>query len=374
LRFAPAQVVRIGTTEPPPGPTGMRTDSREFRAGDTVKPTDVLAEIFSVDVGSKKNDLFEAIVQLRLDEIILAEAEKYSGSVPPVFLWTAQRNVETDHSAVRRAEYTLVTWEIPRADIDAVIKEARAVLLTGGKRPREDDATVQQRQLRWATVLLKPPLEGVLIERNTAEKEVVTDNTQNLFVIARVSSLTVTANAPEDLLPELDRLQGGARVWTLQTVGLPARGLTVPIDDISYLVDPNQHSLVLKSQIKNPGDRLRAGQYVTAKVQLPPPEGVVEVPVAAVVDDGKQSVVFVQVDPKQPDQFTLRRVQVTQRYDQVVYVRSTPFPAGEERTPEEVAEGLLPREPLREGERVLLSGVLELKKELEDREAATTGR
>ena len=96
--------------------------------------------------------------------------------------------------------------------------------------------------------------------------------------------------------------------WTVQTVGSPPiQGF---IDDIGYLIDPNQHTAVVKGHIDNPGERLRAGQFVSATVDLLPPDGVVEVPMDAVVEDGQQAVVFVQTDPNEP-YYTMRRVEVT---------------------------------------------------------------
>jgi cobalt-zinc-cadmium efflux system membrane fusion protein len=385
LRFAPAEVVRVGPVAPP-GPSGTRAEPREFRAGDVVGPRDVLAEVFSPDVGSKKNDLFQSIVNQRLDEVILSMAEKASASLPAVSLWTYRRNVEVDRSEALRAEYTLKTWDIPQEDIDAVKKEARDVPLVEGRRPKEDDRETAERIKRWARVVIRSPFrpldgqhengadderyQAVVVERNVNERELVVDNTQNLFVLARVDRLSVVANAPEDLLPELNKLEGRWRRWTIDVLGAPVgQTLEAPFDDISYLVDQNQHSLVIKGRINNPGKLLRGGLYVTATVQLPTPADVVEVPVSAVVDDGKQSVVFVQEDRDKPDQFTLRRVQVTHRFDRTVYVRKKPFDPKEARTPEEEAEGLPPRQPLTEGERVLASGVLELKKELQDQEA-----
>ena len=110
----------------------------------------------------------------------------------------------------------------------------------------------------------------------------------------------------------------------------------------------------------NPGQILRGGQTVSATVRIPPPAGVVEIPINALVDDGKQSLVFVQADPAKP-QYTMRRVQVTHRFDQRVFVRSTPIAKEEQITPQEAEEGLLPKEPLHPGERILQTGVGELK-------------
>ncbi|MGH9678014.1 MAG: efflux RND transporter periplasmic adaptor subunit, partial [Candidatus Acidiferrum sp.] len=100
----------------------------------------------------------------------------------------------------------------------------------------------------------------------------------------------------------------------------------------------------------------------------PPPDDVVEIPVGAVVDAGKQSVVFVQTDPNKSE-FTLRRVQLTHRFDRTVFARCQLSEAERRLSDEESEAGLLPREPLLKGERVLTIGALELKKELEDRES-----
>jgi cobalt-zinc-cadmium efflux system membrane fusion protein len=57
----------------------------------------------------------------------------------------------------------------------------------------------------------------------------------------------------------------------------------------------------------------------------------------------------------------MRRVEVTHRFDQKVFVRSTPIPKEKQLSAHEAEEGLLPREPLRPGERVLQSGASELR-------------
>ena len=140
----------------------------------------------------------------------------------------------------------------------------------------------------------------------------------------------------------------------------PPTGLPGTIDEIGYLIDPNQHTAVIKGYVDNPGQRIRAGQYVAATVPIPPPAGVVEIPVGALVDDGQQSVVFVQTDAAKP-QYTMRRVEVTHRFDQKVFVRSTSIPKEEQWTAREAEEGLLPKAALKPGERVLQSGAGELK-------------
>jgi len=125
---------------------------------------------------------------------------------------------------------------------------------------------------------------------------------------------------------------------------------------------------VVKGHLDNPNGLLRAGQFISATVELPPPPDVVEVPIAALVEDGLQSLVFVQADPATAH-YTMRRVQVTHRFDRTAFVRSSPIPKDQQLTPEEAEQGLLPREPLRPSERILPSGSVELKTALLDLES-----
>jgi cobalt-zinc-cadmium efflux system membrane fusion protein len=351
--------------------TTGKSGERELGPGDVVKKGDVLAVVWSVDVGSRKSDLVDALVQLALDEKRLQDRIELArnGSIPPDTLNQTRRDVAGDRNAVDRAERTLRTWNIPEREIEAVHDEAKRIVERGGQRDREKERL-------WARSELLAPRDGTIIERNIGIGEFIADNTVNLFVVAELDRLLVKVNAPEDYLQTLLDLPPERKWWTVQPLGVEAQH--GPIEDIGYLVDPNLHSLVTKGHITNPPRRderghdipnkfvLRAGQYVTATIDLPPPGGVVEVPVSAVVDE----TVFVQADPAHPSRFTLRRVLVTQRFDTVVFVKGVDLkPAEAGPTEEEKAEGLPPREPLRKGERVLTAGVLELKARLKELES-----
>jgi cobalt-zinc-cadmium efflux system membrane fusion protein len=313
-------------------------------------------------LGNKKNDLFDALSQLKLDEEVLKRAEAHSGAVPEVFLLNAKRNVQADINLVARAENTLKTWDISEAEIQAVRDEVKSITSEVDRR-----AKGKERLKQWARVELKAPVDGFVIEQNVSLHETVVDNTTNLFQIAKVDPLIVLASVPEDDLPALQELKDQTQNhmgWTVQTVGTkPIAGF---IDDIGYLIDPNQHTAVVRGHIPNPHGLLRAGQFVTATVELLPPKDVVEVPIGALVEDGKDSIVFVETDPKDAT-YTMRRVDVTNRFDRTAYVRSTPLTKEEERAAKEAGQSSLPTEPLREGERVLTTGSLELKTALENK-------
>ena len=94
---------------------------------------------------------------------------------------------------------------------------------------------------------------------------------------------------------------------------------------------------------KNSKGELRAGQFATAVVVVPPVPGEVEVPTAGLIEDGKDSVVFVQPDPA-ANRYVRRAVTVTRRFHDVAYVSS----------------GVKP------GERVVVGAAIQLKQALDD--------
>ncbi len=375
-RFAPARVIEIARVRDFPR-VGGGTQFRELRPGDRVSKGELLGVFYSVDVESKKHDLLDALVQLELDQKILDAAEKHTEAVPPVFMITYERAVQGDRNAINRALDNLKLWDIPQDEIDALHTEAQKIcanknawLKTPEGRWVNREKLAQGSALNpgkeqenpWGRVTLRADFDGVVVERNVHKGEMVVDNTVNLFQIADVSRLQVVVNCPEDDLPKLEALGPSDRKWTIQTVGAAASGgLPGTIDVIGWLIDPNQHTAVITGYVPNPGERIRGGQYCTATVNIPPPDDVVEIPVDALVDDGKQSLVFVQPDASKR-QFAMRRVQVTHRFERTVFVRRTPIPKEEQLTAAEADEGLLPKEPLRPGDRVLEAGAVELKR------------
>jgi cobalt-zinc-cadmium efflux system membrane fusion protein len=176
--------------------------------------------------------------------------------------------------------------------------------------------------------------------------------------------MAVFAYVPEDDLPRLR----GVKKWVVRTVGAE-QGVEGEVEDVAPVIDPNQHTATVKGYIPNPDRKIRGGQFASFTIELPPPDDVIEVPMAAVVDDGRQCVVFVQPDPDKP-LYTLRRVILTHRFEKTAWVASKITKQQQKVSPEDRQQGVLTPQPLLPGERVILSGVLELKKELEDREAS----
>jgi cobalt-zinc-cadmium efflux system membrane fusion protein len=385
-RFAPCEVVKIGQHSMFPGEVGnpsYQTETRELRPGDRVQKGDVLGVFFSVDVGSKKNDLLDALVQYELDQKIYDNMTERSAALPQIQIDQQWSKVQSDRNAINRALNNLKVWNIPQEEIDALHEEARKIAkdknawfktpegrwVKGEKQGVTGHDPDKENDNPWGKVTLRAPFDGIIVERNVTVHEIVQDPTTNLFQIAQVDRLLVVANAPEDELPTLNALTPEQRAWTVRTVGaVSATGLKGPIEEIGYLIDPNQHTAIIKGYINNPKEQIRAGQFVSCTIQIPPPKDVVEIPINAVIEDGKYSVVFVQPDPTKPH-YTMRRVKLEHRFEKTAFVRSKPFDKREQLTAEEKELGMLPLEPLRPGDRILRTGVGELKAALLDLES-----
>jgi RNA polymerase sigma factor (sigma-70 family) len=282
-RFGPARVVEIAKVQDRNPKTGQSV-FRELRPGDRVAKGDLLAVLYSADVGKAKNDLLDALVQLELDQQILDRIEKDRHATPEVLFLTQSQQVQHDRNTITRTIKQLKTWDIPPADIDAIQEDARKIhadkdewqRTPEGRWVRREKPSIggkvdphNEAESDWGRVALRAPFDGVILEENVAIDEMVSDPTINLFQIADVSRLLVVVRCPEDALPALSSLRPNQRRWTVHTAFAPPEGLPGTIDEISYLIDPDQHTAVIKGSIENPGQKIRGTQFVTATVNGP---------------------------------------------------------------------------------------------------------
>jgi cobalt-zinc-cadmium efflux system membrane fusion protein len=380
IRFN-AAVIEIRKVLPHPDlPDSDQNRPREIQFGDPIEKGQTLAVLQSVEVANMISTLVNAWVQLYFDQNLLDRYLSASASVPEIAMLTADRNVRQDQTTIASSYTTLLTWGLTKEDLQKLRAEAdnltqlRIKSRTDKEAKKEEEAAWAVKKDAWARIEVKAPRSGTLVERNISLGEYVADNTQPLFQIADTRRIVILANPPEDDLPALLKLkkEKDPLYWTVRTVGLPPGGVTAPVSGISQFIDQNQHTAVIKGFLDNPEDKLRAGQLASATIELPPPEHTVEIPINALVEDGKQSIVFVvQEADKSHFIVTMQRVIVTHRFDKTAFVLSDftdLAPEKQHLTNEEKQQGLLEPAPLKEGARVLTSGALELKAALEDKE------
>ncbi len=330
-------------------------ENRPLRAGDQVTKGQLLAVIWSKDVGEKKSDLVDALSQLFLDRAQFNSLKSLGQDVVARRqLREAERMVEADVILVERLERTLRSWRLTEQEIDVVRAEAEKIHQAAEKDHHEHLAADLAIDKSWAEVEVRSPMNGVILEKNIVTGDIV-DTSLDLFKIADLSMLGVMANVYEEDLPTVEALPSRDRKWLVQLKSQPDdEGIAGVFSLIGSLVDPNQHTGALIGWLENKAGLLRAGQFITASIDVPCAEVDVVVPDEAVIQEGSQCVVFVGRDASGRD-VTRRVVALASRGDDVVYIRAKPTPA-------EQAAGCQPLEP---GEWVVASGTIELDGALE---------
>jgi len=309
-RFA-GEVMQL--SEVPDESSSGETKFRPLGFGDKVEKNQLMAVIWSKDLGEKKSELVGAISMQRLHEETLKRLEKYANSVPERTIREAQIAVEQDIVAIERARRTLRSWMLTEDEIKAIEAEAERIWERHGKRLPQDEKD-------WARVEIRAPFAGTILERNIAPRDIV-DTTADLFKVADLTQLRVWANVYEEDLPGVQALSLPFP-WHVRLKADPkSKALPGRAEKIGEIVDPNDHTARIMGRVQNRDGRLKAGQFITAIIDLPPDPNEVQVPAGALVEDGSESIVFVQPD-KDKDIYVERHVQVARRTRDLVYIRS----------------------------------------------------
>ncbi len=359
-RFA-GDVVALGEVEETPEimdgqvlePGGDYT--RPIRFGDFVKKGQLLAVIWSKDLGEKKSELVDNLSQLHLAEDRLKGYKELfeKGSIPEKTVRDQERVVEASLNSVKRVERTLLAWKLTKADLQSIRVEAEE--LRKHKGASSDDATTEDLPETWARVEVRASRDGVILEKNANVGDYVASEL-DLFKIADLNRLSVLAYAYEEDLARLERLPQNQRNWTI-SLKADAEFLQKGVfSNIGNIIEPNQHTALLMGWVNNAQHQLKIGQFVTARIELPSDPAEVEIPVEALIDQEGATFVFVQVQSNDKQSvIERRRVLVVRSRDDRVVLKgdvSTTSPQVPPREGEQIA--------LRPGELVITSGGVEL--------------
>jgi cobalt-zinc-cadmium efflux system membrane fusion protein len=206
---------------------------------------------------------------------------------------------------------------------------------------------------------LRAPIDGTIVEKNVAMGDFVATDL-DLFKIADLSRLEVHAHIYEEDIPLLESLSPEQRRWAIRLNAEPqSKSLEGTFQGVGNLIDPAQHTALVTGWVDNSTGRLRAGQFISAQITLPPDPDEVMIPQSALIDVEGESRVFVESDAA-GHEYTIRRVLPTRRRSHFVFVSSKPHDANNAR----------PFDALLVGERVVTAGGVEMAAELETLRAA----
>jgi len=228
----------------------------------------------------------------------------------------------------QRANELFAAGAISRQELE----QAETALRTAEANLRALSAQVQQQQVQLRYFTVTAPTSGIVGDVPVRVGNQVSPQTM-LTTIDQNETLEVNVNVP------VERAGGLRTGQPLQILG-PEGGeavTTTAIDFISPRVDDQTQSVLVKAQVRNPDARLRASQYVRARVIWKTADSLV-VPVTAVLRVSGQFFAFVAEEAG-------GKMVAKQRAIKVGPIAGNNYP---------VLDGLKP------GERVVVSGVQKL--------------
>lgn len=210
-------------------------------------------------------ELSQAQTALRLAQEDLARIERLSsaGAIPQRRLAEARGAHETAASRVRIAQEQLQHLELSRTGQG-----------TGGPGER---------------VIVRAPIAGVIAEVHATPGATV-EAGEVLYRIVSLDRVNVVGNVSEQHLARLETTTAAE----IEVPGLPGTVPTTRLVSVGRVVDPQKRTVPITFELAKPPASMALGQSVTLRLITPPRGAEVSVPANAVVDDGGQTIVFVQ--------------------------------------------------------------------------------
>jgi len=172
---------------------------------------------------------------------------------------------------------------------DELVRASRRRLEIRGLTPQqiEEIASASEKPIEIAVY---SPMSGIVTKRNVAEGQYVKEG-DALFEIADLSTVWVQADIFESDIP---LIRNGQTVKiTAPTLAGSLRGV---ISFLQPAVDPQTRTMPVRIQVSNAQMRLRPGMFVQVSFETSFGSDVVAVPRSAVLDTGKEKVVYVAKD------------------------------------------------------------------------------
>ena len=212
-----------------------------------------------------KLELAQAETALRLAQEDLARIERLSsaGAIPQRRLAEAKAAHETASARVEIAQEQLQHLELSRTG-------------QGSGDPGE-------------RVIVRAPITGVVAEVSATPGATVEEG-ELLYRIVALDRVYVVGDVPEQ---HLARLENSTEA-EIDVPGLPAPLQTTRLVAVGRVVDSRKRSVPITFELVKPPSAIAIGQGVTLRLITAPRGAEVAVPGDAVVDDGGQTIVFVQ--------------------------------------------------------------------------------
>ncbi len=153
-----------------------------------------------------------------------------------------------------------------------------------GLSPADIAAIKEATPSRW----MRAPISGIVVTKLALRGAQVNAGDQ-LFSLATLQRVWITADIYED---DLSRVHTGQSLEAV-TAAYPGDTFKGVVDRISPALDPNTHTLQLRCQVQNPGEKLKPQMLARVRIVTRPGAALL-VPQAALVFDADAYYAFVQ--------------------------------------------------------------------------------
>lgn len=168
-----------------------------------------------------------------------------------------------------------------------------------------------------AEYVVRSPISGFVIEKNiTRDMQLRSDNTKNIFTVAQISDVYITANVYET---EISKIKEGM-LARISVLAYPDSVLQGKIDRVFNVLDPETKTMKVRIKLPNPDFALKPEMNATLTVEYDNGnERMIAIPSSAVIFDKSRNFVMVFKDKYNIE---TRPIEIYQQNSDVTYVKS----------------------------------------------------
>jgi len=259
--------------------------------GNLVRRGQKLAELESADIDEAEADYLKALADLENATRTSTAEIKFAQATYDRTKLLVEKEI-TPAKNLQQAEHDLEVAKSTAANSiessKVAVSNTRRHLLILGMKDSDLDRLAKKRNLGASVFPLTAPISGTVIERNGTVGATVGSDT-NLFKIIDLSSVWIDANVFEK---DLERVRTGQQV-NVTVPAFPGSTFTGRVILISSVVDPDSRTVKVRTEVPNRDGRLKPDMFANVQIVTASRQTAISVPLAAVLDDGGKSVVFV---------------------------------------------------------------------------------
>jgi cobalt-zinc-cadmium efflux system membrane fusion protein len=281
------------------------------KVGDVIKRGDPMFELDSPEVVQAQTDLIAAVQGLGKANSALALSKRTLDRQMNLIAGqaTSQRDLDLAKNDHLAAEADIRTAE-------GALRAARNRLRVMIGRTPEEIARIEQDRIVNPTITVNAPIDGTVVARKIGPGQYVrSDLNDPLFSISDLSAMWLKAAVPENDIP---LIKLGQEI-EVKVAALADRVFTARVSAIGAASDQATRRVIVRAELPNPDGLLRSEMFATFRIRTGNGEKAIGVPTSAVVWDGEDSIVWVQMEPLL---FQRRKVKIGREQEGFVQIRN----------------------------------------------------